>query len=121
MEYIFRGLTQNQTEKQDNTVARVPPKHPEVPTSSQSHSSGSQPRPKPVASSSSVVHHQEADVQEVAVVKLEQGMKEDYLDPGEMVQYEGDGGAYDDSYYEDPAAVAMDFDNSAILNSKGEK
>ena len=54
-------------------------------------------------------------------MKLEQGMKEDYLDPGEMVQYEGDGGAYDDSYYEDPAAVAMDFDNSAILNSKGEK
>ena len=62
------------------------------------------------------------------MVKLEQGMKEDYLDPagdgaGEMVQYEGDGDgvAYDDSYYEDPTAVTMEFDNSAILNSKGEK
>ena len=54
-------------------------------------------------------------------------MKEDYLDPGdgagEMVQYEGDGdgGAYDDNYYEDPSAAVMEFDNSAnILNSKGE-
>ena len=124
----FRGLTQNQTEKQDNTVSRFPPKQSEVSAPSQNHShhSLSQQRSRSITTSSSAVQHQEADIQEVAVVKQEQGMKEDYLDPGdgagEMVQYEGDGdgGAYD-NYYEDPSAAVMEFDNSAnILNSKGE-
>jgi len=123
-----RGLTQNQTEKQDNTVSRFPPKQSEVSAPSQNHShhSLSQQRSRSITTSSSAVQHQEADIQEVAVVKQEQGMKEDYLDPGdgagEMVQYEGDGdvGAYDDNYYEDPSAAVMEFDNSAnILNSKG--
>ena len=126
---LFRGLTQNQTEKQDNTVSRFPPKQSEVSAPSQNHShhSLSQQRSRSITTSSSAVQHQEADIQEVAVVKQEQGMKEDYLDPGdgagEMVQYEGDGdgGAYDDNYYEDPSAAVMEFDNSAnILNSKGE-
>lgn len=73
----------------------------------------------------------EQEIQEVAVVKQEHGLVNtrdtEFLDPGDtsgqgpgdLMKFEGEVGAYDDSYYEDPAMV--EFDNtSGIINSKGE-
>ena len=73
----------------------------------------------------------EQEIQEVAVVKQEHGLvttrDTEYLDPGDtagqgpgdLMKFEGEVGAYDDNYYEDPAMVDVD-NTSGIINSKGE-
>jgi len=114
-----RGLTQNQGQPDNSSGSRDQVRSQEV--RPKPGSSGATSRVSPAAG--------EQEIQEVAVVKQEHGLVNtrdtEFLDPGDtsgqgpgdLMKFEGEVGAYDDSYYEDPAMV--EFDNtSGIINSK---